>query len=61
MSKENDRSGGVVVNVASILGLFCAEQPKGDLFINASLGFIFLRIHFFQDISIMLARVQLSL
>jgi len=29
MSKENGRTGGIIVNVASILGLFCAEQPKG--------------------------------
>ena len=29
MSKKNGGSGGVIVNVASILGLFNAQQPKG--------------------------------
>jgi len=28
MGKDKGGNGGVVVNVASILGLFCAEQPK---------------------------------
>lgn len=29
MDKDKGGTGGLVVNVASILGLFCAEQPKG--------------------------------
>jgi len=29
MGKDKGGSGGLIVNVASILGLFCAEQPKG--------------------------------
>ena len=33
MGKDKGGSGGLVVNVASILGLFCAEQPKGWRFL----------------------------
>ena len=29
MGKDEGEGGGVVVNVASILGLFCGTQPKG--------------------------------
>ena len=29
MSVEDGGDGGIIVNIASILGLFCAEQPKG--------------------------------
>jgi len=29
MGTDKGGNGGIVVNVASILGLFCAEQPKG--------------------------------
>ena len=60
MGKDKGGNGGVVVNVASILGLFCAEQPKGYEFnvINQkSFWFYFM----FQAISTMSARVQLSL
>jgi len=60
MGKDKGGNGGVVVNVASILGLFCAEQPKGYEFnvINQkSFWFYFM----LQAISTMSARVQLSL
>jgi len=29
MGKSSGGEGGVIVNIASILGLFCAQQPKG--------------------------------
>ena len=31
MSTQNGGRGGIIVNVASILGLFNAKQPKGNV------------------------------
>ena len=30
MDLSSGGGGGIVVNIASILGLFCAQQPKGE-------------------------------
>ena len=39
---EMSETGGTVINVASILGLFCAGRPKGELIRNRNCNNIFI-------------------
>ena len=56
MDQSTGGGGGRIVNIASILGLFCAQQPKGSY-----IGKVFMYKMVPQATSTMSAKVQWSL